>query len=86
MSELSGKAHKLYYQVELAKRKPNMTGGKNPAVMQEKYKKVMDELDVLKEQFHAADEGPKTISSYLKWSGIAIFGVGVIGWLTFKGS
>ena len=32
MTDLSGKAHKWYYQVELAKRKPNMTGGKNPAV------------------------------------------------------
>ncbi len=86
MSELSGKAHKLYYQVELAKRKPNMTGGKNPAVIQEEYKKVMAELSVLKDEFQAADEGPKTMSSYLKWTGIIVFGIGVIGWMAFKGS
>ena len=47
MTDLSGKAHKWYYQVELAKRKPNMTGGKNPAVLQEEYKKILTELDML---------------------------------------
>jgi len=85
MSDLSSKAHKLHYQVELAKRKPNMTGGKNSAEMQEEYKKVLMELDVLKEQFQAADEGPKTMSSYLKWTGIIVFGIGVTGWMAFKG-
>jgi len=84
LSELGNEAQKRNYIYEVAKRKPNMSGGKNPAVLKEEYDKAMTELTALRDEFNSANDAPKAASSFLKWSGISFLGIGIISWMVFK--
>jgi hypothetical protein len=78
MSELSEKGHILGGQLDAAKRRPNMHGGRSAAELEAEYKQVTDELTQLREEFESKRDTPKTMASYLRWSGIAFVVAGAI--------
>jgi uncharacterized coiled-coil DUF342 family protein len=70
MSELSRKAHNLGGEVDVARRRPSMHG-RNPAELEAEYKQVTEELTQLREEFQGKQSRPKTMSSIMRWSGVA---------------
>jgi hypothetical protein len=78
MSELSEKGHILGGQLDSAKRRPNMHRGPSAAELEVEYKKVSEELAQLREEFENKRDNPKTMASYLRWSGIAFVVAGAI--------
>jgi hypothetical protein len=78
MSELSEKGHILGGQLDVAKRRPNMHGGRSAAELEAEYKQVTEELTQLREEFESKRDTPKTMASYLRWSGIAFVVAGAI--------
>lgn len=71
MRELSAKAHLLGGQVEAAKSKPNMHGGRNAAELAAEYQQVKAELAQLGEEADGKIKAPETAARILRWSGIA---------------
>jgi hypothetical protein len=60
--------------------KPNMQAGQDLGAMKAEYEDLKKENDSLNADFKSATESPKTVASMLKWSGISIAAVGLIGW------
>ena len=54
--------------------------------MKVEYEKLRIESDQLNAEFKDATEGPKTTSSILKWTGISLALVGLVGWYAVKQS
>jgi hypothetical protein len=69
MNSLGIEAHKLGGELDVARRRPSMHGRSATAIEAE-YKKTTDELTQLKEEFQDVQQGPKTMSSVLRWTGI----------------
>jgi hypothetical protein len=84
LKELSSKAQMAMAKVEWAERKPNMTGGENPAVLKEQAAEMMAELSALQTEFTSAVDGPQTMSAILKWSGVGAMALGIVGYLATK--
>ena len=84
LKELSGKVQYAMGKLELAQSRPNMTGGENPAELKKKADEMMSELKVLQDEFSSAKDSPETISTILKWSGIGVMIVGIVGHLAVK--
>ncbi len=65
---------------------PSMHSGQDLGVMQAEYEQLRKENDQLNADFKSASNGPKTTSTILKWSGISIVAVGIVGWYAVKQS
>jgi hypothetical protein len=77
MTDLGVQAHKLGGELDAAKRRPSMHGRK-PADIEAEYTKVKEELTQLREEFQGKRDGPKTMASILRWSGIAFIVAGAL--------
>ena len=76
LTELGNQATQIKLQLLKAKEKPSMHSGQSAAELQEQYDKVAADYKILYDEFHNVSESPKTISAYLKWTGIALVLVG----------
>ena len=70
MSELRLKGHSLGGELDNAQRRPSMHGRK-VADIEAEYKKVSEEMTLLREEFEGKRDSPKTMASILRWSGAA---------------
>jgi hypothetical protein len=78
-SEIKSKLYNLAFVVN-APGAPSMQKGQDIGPMKAEYEKLRIESEQLSAEFNSATEGPKTMSSILKWSGISVCAVGLIGW------
>jgi hypothetical protein len=78
-SEVKSKLYNLAFVVN-APGAPSMQKGQDLGAMKAEYEKLKVESEQLTAEFKSATEGPKTTSSVLKWTGISICGLGLIGW------
>jgi hypothetical protein len=53
---------------------------RDPVALQAELSELMKESEQLNAEFQSAYDRPNTISSVLKWTGISLAAVGVIGW------
>lgn len=79
-SELKDRLHNLGYQVDAAAQHPSMYRGADAGPAIEEYKRLKAEFDRLNADLQTAQDRPKTIAAALKWSGISLAIVGIIGW------
>ena len=63
---------------------PSMHRGPDPATLKAEFDALVIENEELNADFESAANTPKTISRVLKWSGIALAAVGLIGWYAVK--
>ncbi len=76
--EVKGKLHNLAFIVNAPK--PSLQRGQDLGQLKAEYEQLRRENDELNADFASAAETPKTVSAFLKWSGLSIALVGVIGW------
>jgi len=59
---------------------------RDPVALQAELAKLMQESEQLNAEFQSAYDRPNTISSALKWTGISLAALGIIGWYAMKNS
>lgn len=62
----------------------SMHSGPDPASLKSEYDALVKENEELNAEFESAAESPKSVSRFLKWSGLAIALVGIIGFYAVK--
>jgi hypothetical protein len=64
----------------------NMHRGPETGQAKQEYETLKKENEQLKAEFQSAADRPSTISKILKWSGISLAIVGIVGWYAVKDS
>lgn len=77
---------RLYDLGFLMNTKVRMHGGPDPATLRAEYEELEKENQVLAAEFSSISNRPHKVASVLKWSGIALAVVGIIGWYAVKDS
>jgi hypothetical protein len=73
------------YNLSFTINRPNrMHGGQDAGAAMAEYKALQKENDELTAEFESAAARPNTVSKLLKWTGIALTVIGVIGWYSVK--
>jgi hypothetical protein len=65
---------------------PRMQRGPDPGTLKSEFDALVKENAQLDAEFVSASEAPKKASSVLKWTGISLTAIGVIGWYVVKNS
>lgn len=61
-------------------------GASDLAKSKEEFNALVEENEQLNNEFESAANTPQTVAKFLKWSGISLAGVGLIGWFGIKQS
>jgi hypothetical protein len=77
-TEVKGKLHNLAFIVNAPK--PNLQRGEDIGHLKAEYEQLKKENEELNADYSSAADTPKTVSNYLKWSGISLAAIGIIGW------
>lgn len=77
-TEVKSRLYNLAFVVNAPR--PNLQKGQDLGQLKAEYEQLTKENEQLKADFTSATETPKTVSKYLKWSGISIALVGIVGW------
>jgi hypothetical protein len=83
-SEIKDRLHNLGYIVDRAQRQPNLHRGSDPGPAIEEYKRLKEEFDKLNVDLQTAQDRPNTVAAILKWTGLSLAAVGIIGWYITK--
>lgn len=70
----------------LYKANQRIHAGPDPGPIQAEYDALTKEFDQLKLEFETAAERPQTASAIMKWTGISLAVLGLIGWYAVKDS
>src|SRR5690348_10341347 len=79
MSEIKAKLNDLSFKMGTPA-SSRIKSGPDPAALKKEYDDLRAEFDSLKSEFESAAVTPQTTCSVLKWSGITLAVIGVIGW------
>src|SRR5262245_28460058 len=77
-SEIKNRLHNLSFIVNSPK--PNLQRGDDIGKLKAEYVQLVKENGELNAEFASATEGPKTVSKILKWGGISLAVLGMVGW------
>jgi preprotein translocase subunit Sss1 len=80
-SEVKDRVYTLSFVVH---GKPRMHAGRDSASVKQEYDALLKENEQLKAEFESVATRPNTISKVLKWAGISLAVIGVIGWYAVK--
>ena len=83
-SEIKSRLHNLAFIVNAPP--SSLHSGSDLGTLKAEYEQLKKENEQLNADFESAANSPKTMSKYLKWSGISLAAVGIIGWYAVKQS
>ncbi len=72
--------HVLRFKVGSAEANPSMHGGPDLIKSKAELASLMEENKTLTDEFKGIQSRPHTMSKFMKWSGISLTLVGIIGW------
>jgi hypothetical protein len=78
-TEIHRRLHNLAFVVG-SSQPPAMHRGTETGTAKKEYDELKKEADALAEEFNTAHNRPQTVKQALKWSGIALAVLGIIGW------
>lgn len=81
--EVKARIHSLSFVVGNTQT-PSLHGGPDPAQAKQEYDELQKENAQLTAEFQTAAYRPNTIAKYLKWTGISLAALGIIGWYAVK--
>jgi hypothetical protein len=70
--------HNLSFVVNVPK--PNLQRGQDLGVLKAEYEQLKKENAELDAEYTSAADTPKTVARFLKWTGLSLALVGIIGW------
>jgi hypothetical protein len=77
-SEVKSKLHNMSFVLNAPK--PQLHAGQDLGQMKLEYEQLKKENEQLNAEFTSAADTPKSVASALKWTGLSLAVVGVIGW------
>jgi hypothetical protein len=84
MSEVKARLNDLSALIYRSTTATSMHRGQDPATLKSEYDGLMKEFEQLKTDFETATERPQRASAVLKWSGITLAALGIVGWYAVK--
>lgn len=85
-TEVKDRIHNLSFMINGPPNRLSKRGGPDMAALKQEYDALKKENEELKVQFESAYNSPRTASSVLKWTGISLAGLGIVGWLAVRNS
>jgi hypothetical protein len=82
-TEIKHRLYELSFTVHGNTRSPR---GPSPAAAKAEYDALQKENDELKAEFESAANRPNVIARLLKWTGISLALVGIVGWFAIRDS
>ena len=79
-TKVKDRLHTLKFIVGAASAKPSMHTGEDTAQAKQEYEQVKAKHEELSKEFYGIHDRPYTIARILKWSGISLAAIGLIGW------
>jgi hypothetical protein len=79
-SEVKDRLHNLSFVVNAPPGRVSMHRGPDLGEAKQEYDQLRQENDHLRAEFESAYHGPRTAAKVLKWSGISLAVLGLIGW------
>jgi hypothetical protein len=77
LSEIKARLNDLSFALQRASR---IHSGPDPGTLKAEYDALNKEFDELKHDFETAAERPQVASRILKWAGLSLAALGIIGW------
>jgi len=78
------KARLAYLGGQINNPKRSMHAGPDPAELKTEFDALKKESEQLNAEFSSVAERPNTIAKYMKWTGIGLAALGLIGWFAVK--
>jgi hypothetical protein len=78
--DVKQRLHNLAFVVNAPPGSVKMHGGPDPAQAKAEYEELKVEDTQLAAEFSGAYDTPRTMATILKWSGLSLAVVGIIGW------
>jgi hypothetical protein len=86
LSEVSDKMHMLTAKVATAEARPSMHGGPDLPKAKAELAALVEENKTLMNEFKGIQARPHTMSKVMKWTGISLTLVGIVGWYAINQS
>lgn len=86
LTELRRTLHNLAIAAGSQANEVNPRVAKNPATAKAEYDRLKPECDRLLEEVKTASTRPNRTASMLRWTGISLAGVGLVGWYAVRQS
>jgi hypothetical protein len=83
-AEIKDRLHNLSFLVNSPRARVSMHRGPELGQAKAEYDRIKQEGEQLRAEFEAAASRPQTVATILKWSGISLAGLGVVGWYVVK--
>lgn len=84
--EVKDRLHNLGFTVNNSKAPVSMHSGPELGTAKEEFVRLNAEGDQLKATFELAHDRPLKVSKFLKWAGISLAAIGIIGWYALNQS
>lgn len=81
MSEVKARLNNLSFIINEPR---NFHSGPDTGTLKAESDALLKEFEQLKTDFESATESPQTVSFVLRWSGLSLAIIGVIGWYAIK--
>jgi hypothetical protein len=75
---------KLYDMSFVVHGKQRIHSGPDPGTLKAEYEELKKQNEILKEEFENITKRPQTVATFLKWSGVSLAVLGIIGWYAVK--
>jgi hypothetical protein len=86
LSEVGTRLHVLRFKIGTAEANPSMHGGPDLIQAKAELASLTEENKSLTDEFRGIQAKPHTVSKFMKWSGISMALVGIIGWYAISQS
>jgi hypothetical protein len=81
MSEVKARLNNLSFMINEPK---NFHSGPDVGTLKAESDALLKEFEQLKTDFESATESPQTVATVLRWSGLSLAVLGVIGWYAVR--
>ena len=86
LSKMQVRMHNLAGVVNNPNAKVNLHSGTELGAAKQEFEQLKKDSAELYAEFESAHDSPQTISKILKWTGISLAAIGLIGWYAVKNS
>lgn len=83
-SDVKDRMHNLGFILNDPRARTNMHSGPDRGTAKQEFDALKKEYDQLSAEFQSAHDRPHTVAKLLKWAGVSLAVIGVIGWYAVK--